>query len=128
MKAVCSQMYQHNYYLTANEQERNEPALDDLDEPEVKRTHVNNQPLSKEDYKHYQYVLPSARVIRKYKHVQATQEEMEAGMALYTSSNVNVTLHFDSTSRCNIDGEWPAIILNFADGPRFNLRPLFFCL
>ena len=47
-------------------------------------------------------------------------------MKLYNSLDVCVTFHYDTTSRCNIDGEWPALILNFADCPRFNLRPLFF--
>ena len=42
------------------------------------------------------------------------------------SSDEKVTLHFDTTSWCNIDGKWPAIILNFSSNIRFNLRPLFF--
>ena len=35
-------------------------------------------------------------------------------------------IHFDSTSWCNIDGEWPAFILNFSSNVRFNLRPLLY--
>ena len=126
MKVVCAELYNHNYYLTADEQEANEPPTSDVCEPTEKRARLSNKPRLKEDYERYRYVLPSARVIRQYKHVQATQEEMEAGMKLYNSLDVCVTFHYDTTSRCNIDGEWPALILNFADGPRFNLRPLFF--
>ena len=126
VKVVCAELYNHNYYLTADEQEANEPPTSDVCEPTEKRARLSNTPRSKEDYERYRYVLPSPRVIRQYKHVQATQEEMEAGMKLYNSLDVCVTFHYDTTSRCNIDGEWPARILNFADGPRFNLRPLFF--
>ena len=44
-----------------------------------------------------------------------------------------MTLHYDTTSRSRIDGEWPCIILNFNnDNPEFRkmlpLRPLFFAL
>ena len=35
-------------------------------------------------------------------------------------------MHYDTTSRCKIDGEWPAIILNFSGKERYSLRPLFF--
>ena len=33
---------------------------------------------------------------------------------------------FHTTSRNSIDGEWPAMLLNFTDGAEFVLRPLFF--
>ena len=39
--------------------------------------------------------------------------------------NENVTFHFDTTSRNCIDGEWPAFILNFSEGHRYNLRPVY---
>ena len=35
-------------------------------------------------------------------------------------------LHYDTTFRNSIDGEWPAIILSFSDGRDFSLRPIFF--
>ena len=39
---------------------------------------------------------------------QATQEEANASISLFKkSSDEKVTLRFDITSRCNIDGEWP---------------------
>ena len=39
---------------------------------------------------------------------------------------IKVTLHFDSTSRSMIDGDWPSLIVIFSDKRRFNLRLLFF--
>ena len=39
---------------------------------------------------------------------------------------VKCTLHYDTTQRCRIDGEWPALIFSFSSGYRYTLRPLFF--
>ena len=39
---------------------------------------------------------------------------------------MKVTLHYDTTSHNSIDGEWSSVILNFSDGQKFWLRPLFF--
>ena len=59
--------------------------------------------------------------------MQASQVERDAGLALLNKPNdVKTTLHYDTTSRCHIDGEWPSIILNFSDGRDFELRPIFF--
>ena len=72
-------------------------------------------------------VLPSAKIIRNYKNLQDTQEEANASIKLFKNSSYEkVTLHFDTTLQCNIDDEWPAIILNFSSNIRFNSRPLFF--
>ena len=40
--------------------------------------------------------------------------------------SVKSVLHYDTTHRKSIDGEWPAILLNFTDGNEFVLRPLVF--
>ena len=40
------------------------------------------------------------------------------------SENLKVTLHYDTTSRNCIDGEWPSLILNFSDGHKFHFLPL----
>ena len=48
-------------------------------------------------------------------------------MALYSKSDATkVTLHFDSTTRSKIDGDWPSLILIFSENKRFSLRPIFF--
>ena len=41
-------------------------------------------------------------------------------------SSIKVTLHYDTTSRNSIDGEWQSLILNFSDQQKFCLRLLFF--
>ena len=53
----------------------------------------------------YKCFLPSSRTVLKYKHLQATKEASGAGMALFNNTKPNkVTLHYDTTSRSNIDG------------------------
>ena len=72
-------------------------------------------------------VIPSARTISDYKQILASEMELMAAKALYNKdSNVKVFLHFDTTSRSSIDGEWPAIILRFSSWDEFRLRQLFF--
>jgi hypothetical protein len=41
-------------------------------------------------------------------------------------TSVKAFIHFDTTSRNNMDGEWPSIILRFTNAEEFRLRPLFF--
>ena len=50
-------------------------------------------------------------------------------MLLKKESDTKATVHFDTTSRSNIDGEWPSIITRFTEGgesTEYRLRPLFF--
>ena len=80
-----------------------------------------------EDYAPYKRVLPSPRTVTDYRQFMAIQTEGVAANALYNiSDDVKCHLHYDTTSRCKIDGEWPAIILNFSGKERYSLRPLFF--
>ena len=72
------------------------------------------------------YVLPSARTKPDYKQMQASQVERDAAMALGSKpDDVKSVLHYDTTSRNKIDGEWPSIILSFSDGRDFELSPIF---
>ena len=121
VKTVCNEMYGHRYYLSSEEQQQHEGTSEDF-EPQKK------VPKKAEDYEErYQFVLPSTRTILKYKHLQATQEETDAAVALFSMKPPErVTLHYDTTSRCYIDGEWPCLILNFTQSRCFRLRPLFF--
>ena len=139
---VCEYFYQHKYYLTKDEALEKDPHLIALNgqariqEPIRKKPRLGNQiekrvpnlgPKSKEDYLIYRNVLPSSRTINNYKQVLAIQAESDAANALYNiRNNVTCTLHYDTTSRCKIDGEWPAIIFSFSDMQRYILRPLFF--
>ena len=65
--------------------------------------------------------------MKNYKLTLAIQAEKEAATALYNMpDDVKATLHFDSTQRSKIDGDWPCLILIFTNNLRFSLRPLFF--
>ena len=53
--------------------------------------------------------------------------ERDAALALLAKVGpVKATLHYDTTSRNSIDGEWPSIISRFSDASEFVLRPMFF--
>ena len=84
-------------------------------------------PTSQEQYKIYENVLPSSKSINDFKQSMAIQTEKDAAAALHTKKdNVKCTLHYDSTQRSKIDGDWPCLILIFSDNQRFSLCPLFF--
>ena len=53
--------------------------------------------------------------------------ERDARLALlHRPANTKNALHYDTMSRCQIDGEWLSIILSFSDETDFELHPLFF--
>ena len=86
----------------------------------------SNRPLSRDDYEHYKFVLPSERSINRQKLSLATQWEIDAATALLDiQSGLKSTLHYDTTSRCGIDGEWVSLIIYFSDGRRYRLRPIY---
>ena len=129
-QAIMEKRYGHRYYLSAAEQKRFEPQLQVIDEedepPHPKRVRT------KEEYEAYKYVLPSEKVVGTFKHDKSLHQEIMAGEALGNiDAGTKVTLHFDTTSRSRIEGEWPALILNFlSENPKnckmVNLRSLFF--
>ena len=120
VKTVCKELYNHEVYLSATD----EVANDFEGEPPSKKSCI---PLTEFDYASYQYVLPSARTISDYKQMQASQVERDAALALLDkTAELKSTMHYDTTSRNAIDGEWPSIILIFSDGVEYVLRPLFF--
>lgn len=107
----------HECFLSLEEKQRKKGI--ERQEKKMKITDIN--------YEEYDDILPSAKSIRRYKNLQATQDEVNAAVALSTkTADNNVTLHFDTTSRNYLDGEWPALILNFSKGKRYTLRPVFF--
>ena len=137
VQIVCKSLYKHQLHLTKEEAIQHDPSFavqysdDELQEPEQKKTRLNlstgKLPRTKNDYLQYKNVLPSPRTITDYKQYLAVQAESEAANALYNKSDaIKCTLHYDTTSRCKIDGDWPAIILNFGGKQRFSLRPLYF--
>ena len=83
-------------------------------------------PRKKLDYSQdFEYVLPSARVIAREKHMQAIQQERKAALAILDASpDDKVTIHYDTTTRRRIAGEWTSIIIRLASGKMFRMRPL----
>ena len=78
-------------------------------------------------YDDHSYVIPSARTILEWKLLQASEVEKDAATALLNKKpEVKAIMHFDSTGRSSIDGEWPFIILRFSDANEYRLRPIFF--
>ena len=112
VQVVCKNMYGHELYLTPEEQAKHEGA---------------SVFIGSTKEKDQTYVLPSARTISDHKQFLATETETDAGLALLDKDiSVKAFIHFDTTSRSNIDGDWPSIILRFTNGEEFRLRPLFF--
>ena len=105
VKIVCKEMYQHQCYLNADEYKNSEEMIQTTLEPPSK------VPKTSKDYNDlHKYVLPSSRTILKYKHLQASQEETDADVALFKNTKPGkVTLHYETTSRINTDGEWPSL-------------------
>lgn len=103
-------LYNHQFYLSAEEQAQKEGVA-----------------VKTSKYDDHSFVIPSARTISEYKQLQASEMEKDAATALVTKKpEVKAIIHFDSTGRSSIDGEWPSIILRFSDGEEYRLRPLFF--
>ena len=81
---------------------------------QVKSEEKSEAPISVQDYAVYENVLPSPRVLNDHKHVVAKQHEKETATALnQIESGIKGTLHFDVTSRSQIEDDWPCLILNF---------------
>ena len=111
-------------YLSRKEQQLKNPEHNCNQTPCHNSASSNN---SQPTCSHYDNVLPSAKRIAEYKQLQASQVEKNAALALLNKpTSVKATLHYDTTSRNCIKGEWPAILLNFSDGQEFVLRPLSF--
>ena len=142
VKIVCKRLYGHEYYLTKEEAIEKDESLQlllkDQEEPikpqpkppkrlKVSTDHSVKRPHSAIDYKVYEFVLPVCKVLNDHKHVLAIHHEKDAAIALNGIQNgIKVTLHYDSTSRSQIDGDWPCLIFIFSNKVRFSLRPLFF--
>ena len=72
-------------------------------------------------------MLPSAQIIGDYKHMQASEAERNAAIALYREPDaIKKIMHYDNTTRSSIDEEWPSVILKLSSGQEYQLHPLFF--
>ena len=126
VQIVCKHLYNHEFHLSnpkgVDDDSANNATQDH--EPPTKKPRL---PSTAAEYEGYLIVIPSARTISDYKQMQASNVELDASMHLLNkSSTTKCTLHYDTTSRSKIDGERPAILLNFSDGYQFVLRPLYF--
>lgn len=114
VKTICKALYEHVFF---NNEEANKKI-----ELAAKRKPL----ISKQGYKNYESVQPSAQTVADDKHLEASEVECDAAIALiYKNKYVKVILHYDAKSRHSINDEWPSSILNFSQ--KFCLRPLF-CL
>ena len=84
--------YNHNYYLSKDEAIEKDSTLIEYKkatEPKPnKRTKKNDvkspTPVTSNDYKPYENVLPTAKTINDHKQLLAIQHEKEAATALYS--------------------------------------------
>ena len=109
VKIVCKSLYKHECYLSKDEA----MSSDKMAKATAMETEHQKQktPVTTEDYASYEHVLPSAKNITDYKQLLAIQEEKDAATTLYNMPDgIKCTLHYDTTQRCKIDGDWPAII------------------
>ena len=138
-KTACGSFYGHNYFLSKEEAINNQSDVrtsSSISSSSSSRRSRQSFTLSEaskkvphtvEDWGIYEFVLPSTRTLTDHKQYKAVQHENLAATALYLKpDNIKSTLHFDATSRSQIDGDWPALILVFSDKRRYSLRPLFF--
>ena len=118
VQIVCKELYQHDVYLSPSEQLLGEEGIATNDTNE--KGHI---PVLKKDLKNYTYVIPSSHTIADYKQIRASEMETMAAKALYKKEDeVKSFVHFDTTSRSSIDGDWPFIILRTSNGEEFRLR------
>lgn len=114
VKATCEKMYGHMYYLSPEEQAKFEPQLATIIEDPELQEEKRHTPKTKEDFKKYRYVLPSRESSTRYKHSKSISQEVIIANALANKSpETRVTLHFDTTKRSRVPGDWPSLILNF---------------
>ena len=92
------------------------------DEAEGEGSKISEEEMANSSIKDCEYVFPSARTISNHKQLLASETESEAAMALLDKdSTIKAIVHFDTTSRNNIDYHFA-----FSNGEEFRLRPIFF--
>ena len=107
--------YKHTYFLSIEEKFPD---------------HIRKKPRTASDYDLYVDVLPDKKTIAAYKHGQSLLREQSASFALVNKSDTSkAILHFDTTRRSRIEGDWPSLIINICSklkSEEYTLRPLFF--
>jgi hypothetical protein len=121
-QTVCEKLYGHKYHL-----EKPKLTTVEDEEEEEEEEPLSKKPRTIKDYEEYKNVLPSIKSVNTYKHLKAMHQEIKAAEALVNKDkHTKVTLHYDTTSRSRIDGEWPCLILNFlsSDSTKCGMFPL----
>ena len=126
-QTVCQRFYGHIYHLSPPQNPL--PAIiEGVEETEP----LSKKPRTAKDYVAYRYVLPSEKSISTFKPLKSLSQEMDAAEAIMQKDgDCKITLHYDTTTRSRLEGEWPSLILNIlSEDPakcRFiPLRALFF--
>ena len=127
IKSSCTSSLRQTVWSQKRRFQPTLPSIEEVEEPRGKK------PSKAADYKmNYEDVLPSAKVVTTYKHERALHQEIAAARCLSSlDDDTRCTLHFDTTGRNRVDGEWPALILNFLSSDidkcqMFRLCALFF--
>ena len=111
VQIICKELYGHDLYLSPE------------DQAEGEGTEISEEEMANSSIKDRANVFPSARTISDHKQLLASETESEAAMALLDKdSTIKAIVHFDTTSRNNIDAEWPTIILRFILAPNLVLQ------
>jgi hypothetical protein len=133
VQIVCEEMYGDTYYLSRDEQAAAEGGDDDIivtnlniiDGYRRGQKRKRNTPHTIEDWQEYRYVICDSKTLLEHKCIQASQVEADSAQSLMAKTDdITSTLFYDSTSRKNIDGEMPALILKLSDNRSYNLRPI----
>ena len=125
-QATCEVFLKQKYYLSVDEipcetsDEISCETSDDLPSPPPSK---RPRPRTKEDYKKYELVLPTAKVINSEKHFQAIQNEKNCALAMMDSEE-DICMQYDTTQRRRIKGDWTSLIVKIKNGQTFRLRPL----
>ena len=133
-QSVCEIFCKSKYYLTADEvpqvSDTEGPLHDKPKRPRAKHSlsfdnETPKHPRSSKDYEKYENVLPSARVVNREKHLQAIQEERNCALAIMDAEpEDDISVHYDTTQRRKIQGDWTSLIMKLSNGQSFRLRPL----
>lgn len=73
----------------------------------------------------YSNILPSAEIVTDTKHLVDIQQERSAALAVLNPSDdeLATTIHFDTTRRKRITGEWSSIIIQMNARKKFSMCP-----
>ena len=122
-QATCEVFCKSKYYLSIDDVGLlQNPESENAENP----THaMHKRPHTSKDWERYKYVLPSAHVINKEKHLQAIQVERNCALAILDPEPEDgITVHYDTTLRRRIRGKWASLIVKISNGECFQLRPL----